>query len=1247
MPKINILNILPGDSQFILVDKINYNFDQILSAGGGPQGPIGLKGSTGSIGPQGLRGPAGPQGMDGSKWYVQPNEPSTNNPFPIPFGEPQIGDYWLTDENYIPHPYGFHVYTEEGWKYTGVSLNSTQLFTAYTGINQGSNGKAIIHDDQGSNQYSLVISDYAVNGINGFKYTDHTSYAINSEKAKLKIATDPQGFSQALLSFGRANFDEGNKNDNSFSQSYNPIFRWTNPSSTNTDNAYDLELRSPRSNISIVIPQASQKTIKLDSYNVSSNASNLNSISGNSVVITRTEQSNTFRNQGDGTYFSEGSEIRFEPNWQSPSGNFIVGRNVSISGTKGLVISTNQLDNSPRYLTFKSSLSSSLIYGGIGAELQSGSSLISSIIFKNNGGTNDVSIDFATSNSSQQNNTRLTLDSEGDLTFKFGNISGPSRDVTISIQEANSTDPGANLTISAGSSDNGNYGGGNVYIGGGTGGYISGKSGSVVINPGQVENGGSSQSGGVYLHTSQSGKNNVTGVAIGLSETTNVDAALVVADINNNVSGGDILQLKKYSQRDNSEHFFGFDSDGYLTKGLPYNPVLSNGGSFGYELSGDPNNLDYYAEGDWASTLSLNFLNGTSEPNWSPGFSYKILKSRFTRIGDTVTVDFLIKIDEYSGISQTVSQAIGINPSLGHLYIEGLPYTPDFSRVNPLASSELGDPLLPAMPYYSLKARNLIGNIQVSSVPIGTIVAWSSNSTTIPSGWLLCDGTSYRKDVYGDLFSVIQGTYGVDTTNFRVPDLRGLFIRGLGGNAASIGVIQQDALIDHIHTFSVGTRDTLTTAGQGPRVNSVSNGTNVSTAPAGGANETRPRNMAMQYIIYAGQTLSQSSGNVIDIGASLVKKPDESGKLQLYTQAGNLSITSIPRTDGSSVDSYIGGSFTYFTLSSVSYVSASCNAPTGLQIRNSTTSLGTLEIKYIPGSGNPNSIVVESSPDGVSWTQLGTSYSVSVGWTNIGNIPSAETRYRVYQICTNGNSDPSNVAIYTPSPCIKGPTPIVQEYEYQFGNFGTFQIPGRVSVSWNPSLIPPTNSVSILWRKQPSTVWQTVPSPTDEFGVSVASPTSTPRILPSPNSVFPSEGTYEFILRYNCPAGGVSPDSDVATYTYTIPPPAIQTISGTAINTTNNQWVRVKINYSVAAPCAFSYTLTGSFVQSSGQSPASFNRPVNVAAGDTFSEITITARSLPPPNSGSSPIVRWLNVVNSISSAAICNGAATFTLTGI
>ncbi len=53
----------------------------------------------------------------------------------------------------------------------------------------------------------------------------------------------------------------------------------------------------------------------------------------------------------------------------------------------------------------------------------------------------------------------------------------------------------------------------------------------------------------------------------------------------------------------------------------------------------------------------------------------------------------------------------------------------------------------------------------------GAIQAYAGSST--PSGWLLCDGTSYLRATYPNLFTAIGTTYGsVDGTHFTVPDFR-------------------------------------------------------------------------------------------------------------------------------------------------------------------------------------------------------------------------------------------------------------------------------------------------------------------------------------------------------------------------------------------------------------------------------------------------------------------------------------------
>jgi len=64
-------------------------------------------------------------------------------------------------------------------------------------------------------------------------------------------------------------------------------------------------------------------------------------------------------------------------------------------------------------------------------------------------------------------------------------------------------------------------------------------------------------------------------------------------------------------------------------------------------------------------------------------------------------------------------------------------------------------------------------------MPVGSIIAYGAE--TSPDGWVLCDGALYAHDHadYADLFAIIGYDYGEGTASyFRVPDLRGYFIRG-------------------------------------------------------------------------------------------------------------------------------------------------------------------------------------------------------------------------------------------------------------------------------------------------------------------------------------------------------------------------------------------------------------------------------------------------------------------------------------
>jgi microcystin-dependent protein len=75
---------------------------------------------------------------------------------------------------------------------------------------------------------------------------------------------------------------------------------------------------------------------------------------------------------------------------------------------------------------------------------------------------------------------------------------------------------------------------------------------------------------------------------------------------------------------------------------------------------------------------------------------------------------------------------------------------------------------------YDFDGANLTG---IEGVNTGIVVPWGS--AAIPSGFLLCDGTSYATATYAALFAVIAYTYGGSGANFNVPDLKDRTVVGV------------------------------------------------------------------------------------------------------------------------------------------------------------------------------------------------------------------------------------------------------------------------------------------------------------------------------------------------------------------------------------------------------------------------------------------------------------------------------------
>lgn len=164
-------------------------------------------------------------------------------------------------------------------------------------------------------------------------------------------------------------------------------------------------------------------------------------------------------------------------------------------------------------------------------------------------------------------------------------------------------------------------------------------------------------------------------------------------------------------------------------------------------------------------------------------------------------------------------------------------------------------------------------NNSSSTIPSGTIIAFGGEE--IPAGWLLCDGSAYSSTNYPDLFQSISTNYGTGESqgNFNVPDLRGMFLRGVNGTSANdpdvesrvsmnggkagnnLGSYQADDFASHTHFQSYTTYQQnpinswntpfsiLNTDGSGQKVSSQP-----STSSSGG-NESRPKNVYVNFII--------------------------------------------------------------------------------------------------------------------------------------------------------------------------------------------------------------------------------------------------------------------------------------------------------------------------------------------------------------------------------------------------------------
>lgn len=157
--------------------------------------------------------------------------------------------------------------------------------------------------------------------------------------------------------------------------------------------------------------------------------------------------------------------------------------------------------------------------------------------------------------------------------------------------------------------------------------------------------------------------------------------------------------------------------------------------------------------------------------------------------------------------------------------------------------------------------------------PAGMIVPFAGPQENIPVGWILCDGSAISRTDYVNLFNAIGTSWGSGdgTSTFNIPDLRGVFLRGVdysrnldqdknsrsasksGGNTGNnVGSFQPENYHSHTHQYydyywyDGGNVPEFGTPGG----DEVGERRQVErTSVSAGGNETRPDNVYVNYII--------------------------------------------------------------------------------------------------------------------------------------------------------------------------------------------------------------------------------------------------------------------------------------------------------------------------------------------------------------------------------------------------------------
>lgn len=260
------------------------------------------------------------------------------------------------------------------------------------------------------------------------------------------------------------------------------------------------------------------------------------------------------------------------------------------------------------------------------------------------------------------------------------------------------------------------------------------------------------------------------------------------------------------------------------------------------------------------------------------------LKSYQTPVNGSMNMVFKLYEQESGGNSIWTSNTVNIAISSGIFTYTLKPTGIDWKKKDIWLELTVGTNIMSPREKLMSQPYALHATNASNGVPPGTIIAYGGKN--VPQGYLLCDGRTVSTSDYPELYQAIETIYGGNSSNFKLPDLRGMFLRGEGSQAvnypntynppnttyasAPLGAFQGDTIRNITGTIGGGTAPNCEFLGEVLYANGaftlgqksekmLINGAGSNQAPSSfnfnasgsvpSGNENRPANYAVKYCI--------------------------------------------------------------------------------------------------------------------------------------------------------------------------------------------------------------------------------------------------------------------------------------------------------------------------------------------------------------------------------------------------------------